>query len=140
MVCFRIVFAQPVIKIERQKIVQDVRFQHLCKLYNAEQIGRFTMDGMEYLEVAVCDLESIALLRDVPEPLTCFSVKLYRNDTFLYKHYKMMKEECIPPRDPFLKRVYWTASQLESRLKPYSNPKNERPILLVANIPHPEAI
>ncbi len=140
MVCFSILFAQPEIKIERQKIVQDMRFQHLCKHYNAEQIGRFCMDGMEYLEIAVCDLEAIALLRDVPEPLTCVFVKIHRKDIFLYKHYKMLKDECIPPRDPFLKRVYWTASQLERRLKSYSSPKNERPILLVANIPHPEAI
>ncbi len=96
---------------------------------------------MDYLEVAVCDFEAIDLLRDIPDPMTCVSVKLHKQDVFLYKHYKMLKEECIPPRNPYLKRVYWAASQLERRFQPaYSNPKNVRPILLVANIPHPEAI
>ncbi len=118
MVCFRITFAQPAMKSERQKITQEMRIQHLCKHYNAESIGRFTLDGLDYLEVAVCDFEAIDLLRDIPDPITCVSVKLHRQDIFLYKNSKLLKDECIPPRNPYLKRVYWTASQLERRFQP----------------------
>ena len=115
MVCFTILFAQPEIQQERKKISQESRIEHLCKHYNASSTGKFSIDGIEYLEIAVCDYEAIDLLRDIPDPMTCVSVKFHKKDIFLYKHYKVLKDECIPPRNPYLKRVYWAASQLQSR-------------------------
>lgn len=115
MVCFTIQFAQPVIQSERQRVSQEMRIQHLCKHYNASLYKGYEQDGIEYLSVAVCDYEAVDLLRDIPDPITCLSVKLHRQDVYLYKNYKVIKEECIPPRDLFLKKVYWMASKLERR-------------------------
>jgi hypothetical protein len=115
MVCFTIHFAQPVLRSEKQRVSQEKRFQHLCKHYNASPLQGYEEDGIEYLSVAVCDFEAVDLLRDIPEPITCLSVKLHRHNVYLYKNYKLVKEECIPPRDLLLKKVYWMASKLERR-------------------------
>ena len=121
MVCFTIAFAQPVIHQPRKKITQDMRIQHICKHTNAEILSRAVLEGVEYFEMAVCDNEAIDLLRDMPEPITCLSIKFHKKDIALYKNYKILKEECVPPTNSYLKRVYWTASQLESRYSHWSS-------------------
>jgi hypothetical protein len=115
MVCFTIQFAQPVMKSNRQRVSQEKRYEHLCKQYNAGPLQGYEEDGIEYLSVAVCDSEAVDLLRDIPDPMTCVSVKLHRHDLYLYKNYKVLQEECVPPRDLLLKKVYWMASKLERR-------------------------
>lgn len=115
MVCFTIEFAQPVMKLERQRVSQEMRLQHMSKHYNAGPLQGYEKDGIEYIRFAVCDYEAVDLLRDIPDPMTCVSVKLQRNDVYLYKNYKVVKEECPPPRDSLLKKVYWMASKLERR-------------------------
>ena len=115
MVCFHIVLAYPVHQNNSANDVFFKQFNHMCKHLNAEYTFWYETKESIYIRVAICDNDAIALLRDIPSPVYCVSVKYSKNEDYIYKNYKVLQEEIRPPRDSFLKRVYWTASQLQRR-------------------------
>jgi hypothetical protein len=115
MVCFHILLAYPVNPKESANQVFFKQLAHLCKGLNADLTYWYETNDVIYIRVAVCDTEAVTLLRDIPSPVYCVSVSLSQKNQPLYKFYKVLQEEVRPPRDLLLKRVYWTASQLEPR-------------------------
>ena len=113
MVCFSIQLAYPYPSSDKANIVQEMRLEHLCKHYNVDIYEKNTIDNIVYITVAACNNDAIAFLRDVPQPISCVYVKFHKSEVYLYKNYTMLRETCIPPRNLFLKKVYWNASQLQ---------------------------
>jgi hypothetical protein len=116
MVCFDITFACKVHSRTSANDVNDVRFQHLCKHYDADLVSTITEDRIQLSRVIACDEDAVSILHDVPSPMYCVSIKVYRSDSILYQNAKVTHQKSIPPRDTLLKRVYWTASSLERRM------------------------
>ncbi len=116
MVCFDILLSVRVHSKKSANAVNDIRFKHMCKHYNVEILNTYTEDRVQYRRVIACDEDAVAILYDIPSPMVCVSVKIYRSDTVLYQNSKVTHKKSIPPRETLLKRVYWMASSLERRL------------------------
>lgn len=115
MVCFHIVLAYPEEKRNVINVLNEKRIKHLCRSYNADLFDQYTSKGVRYIYLAACDADAVCILRDVPPSIYCVFITILRSNTLVYTHSKLTKERTTPPRDLLLKRVYWTASQLEKR-------------------------
>lgn len=69
-----------------------------------EQTDEFT-----HYKICVCDEETVALLRDLPQPFSVNQITFKRTGGTLYvfKHHKQ------PPPIPLLRDVYWMAKSAE---------------------------
>ena len=115
MVCFDILLAYPYSEKYVQNTMNEKHLEHLRKQYNADPLGAWIDGGIQFFEFAVCDEDAVGLLRDVPPSIYCVSVKILRTDIFLYSYYLVTGMAVKPPRNLLLKKVYWSASQLERR-------------------------
>jgi hypothetical protein len=117
MVCFDITLAYPSDTPYKARGTQEKHLEHLRRNHNADSLGSSKEDGFVYTRFAVCDEDAVGLLRDIPHPVYCVSIKILRTDIVLYSCWKVTQQYVIPPRKcTLLKDVYWSASQLERRL------------------------
>lgn len=113
MTCFDITIAYPIHERTNVNKSYDKHIDHLRKHYNANLLGTFVQNGEKHLRIALCDLDAANFLRDVPQPTYCIRIHLLRTGKILYTNRKSLWEWTPPPQDPILKKVYWSASQLE---------------------------
>lgn len=80
--------------------------------------GRFSASSIDnsgtLYQVALCDEEAAAFLRDLAPPFVVVYIKYAYTDTVFYKHSKIRRSYIQPPRmDKVLMDVYWNASACE---------------------------
>ena len=116
MVCFEIIFAYPVQSREKVNAVQQEAVYHMIKYHNGDYLGSKHVGNEIHVKVAICDEDAIALLRDIPPTTYVVQITDKYKGSFLYSFWKATGKEIRPPRYDFLlKKVYWSASQLERR-------------------------
>lgn len=117
MVCFDITVAYPLQQRQKNNIVQEQKMEHIRKSFNADILGSFVKENIQYIRFAVCDEDAFGLLRDIPQPVYCVEISILRTKDLFYSFKKITGLKVIPPRDILLlKKVYWAASQLERRI------------------------
>ena len=116
MVCFQITIAYPLQRRYQTNILQEQKINHMIKYHNGDYLDEEQVDNEMHIRVAICDEDAVGFLRDIPGGTYCLQIKVLRNNTLLYSFWKVTHVEVAPPRyDPLLKKVYWSASQLERR-------------------------
>jgi hypothetical protein len=116
MVCFDISIAYPLQRRYQTNILQEEKISHMIKYHNGDFLGGKQIDNEMHIRVAICDEDAVGFLRDIPAGAYCLQIKDLHKNTLLYSFWKVTNVEVLPPRyDLILKKVYWSASQLERR-------------------------
>ena len=115
MVCFEVLLAYPYSPRDVINTMNEKKLEYLRKVHLADYIGTYIENNTVYLQLAICDDDAVSLLRDVPPSVYCVWIKFLRSEIFLYSNKKVTGTSVIPPRLHLLKKIYWSASQLERR-------------------------
>jgi len=113
MVCFDILLAFSYSERDVQNTMNEKQLGHLRKHYAADFLGGWIDGGIQFLRLAACDTDAVGLLQVLPSSIYCVYVKILRTDTLLYSYYRVTGIRVKPPQNLLLKKVYWSASQLE---------------------------
>jgi hypothetical protein len=113
MVCFDVEIAYPLNKRTNVNQTFERRIEHLRRHHRGDILCQSFQGNLKHIRLAFCDEDTIAFLRDVPQPTFCVKIKLLRSDLFLYSNFKYTNTWVKPPKHLLLKKIYWTASSLE---------------------------
>lgn len=117
MVCFQVSLSFQKVPRRLVNVMIDQRLEHLFEHCNAELKEKaFLYETSTYVyTVLACDEDAVRLLRDAPSQVTCVEIHLRTSGVLFYSNQKLTGGWVRPPRDSFLKRVYWSASKLEPK-------------------------
>jgi hypothetical protein len=116
MVCFEILFAYPLHFREKVNTVHQEAMYHMIKYHNGDFLESHLVNDEIQVKVVICNEDAIGLLRDIPPTTYVLQIKDKYQGSFLYSFWKATGKAVRPPRyNVLLKKVYWSASQLERR-------------------------
>lgn len=94
----------------------------MLKYHNGDFITSKNVNNEVYVTFTICNEDAVGFLRDIPSTSYVLEIKDKYKGSLFYSFWKATGTAVRPPRyDLLLKKVYWSASQLERRWKPPSS-------------------
>ncbi len=117
MVCFLVHILIPLQQRDCNNTALDSHVEHLVRHLNATIHKTVRYETETFYEIAVCDEDTVALLRDFPTPFSVLKIDFLQNKQNLFTY----RKHHSPPRIPLLKNIYWLAKSTERWKLPTSH-------------------
>lgn len=118
MTCYNIFVGYPTDENARINLMNSHRFQQLIRIHRAVFVNEEKQEPYVLKEIALCDEDAAALIRDLPEPFFIAAVVVRMTKTLFYiSPLLMTSKRPVPPRYGSVeKEIYWWAASCEKRV------------------------
>lgn len=118
MTCYNIYVGYPNDENHRVNLMNRHHFQQLVRRHRALFLTEEKHPPYDIHEVALCDSDAAAFIRDLPEPFFIAAIVIRATKILFYTspHLKTNKRPFPPRGGPVEKDIYWWAASCEKRL------------------------